>query len=394
MEENVKQKTEHLKEKLIKIRRKIHHNPELAFKEYKTTSLVKQELIKAGIKIVPLEIDTGVLGILEGEKEGSKNVIALRADMDALPIQEQTGLAYSSKNKGIMHACGHEGHTAILLGVAMLLSSMKNSFSSIVKFIFQPAEEILDGAKAMVKAGVLQNPSVDTILGLHSYPDMEVGKIGIRSGSMMAALDKFTVKISGAGGHAGYPYKNKDTIVASSTAVVQLQNIISRQIDACENAVLSVCTFDSGGDYNIMPEEVIFSGCVRYYNNEIGDIIKNKINNILKGISISFGCKYELEYKNKVPPVVNDAKIVESISRSATKILGDYHVEKIDRLAMGAEDFAVYLKEVTNGAYFRLGITNPGEEALTLHNDHFNFNDESIPTGVFVLVQYILDHSS
>ncbi|MFW5988375.1 MAG: M20 metallopeptidase family protein [bacterium] len=388
--EVIHKKAEALKEELVEIRHDIHQHPELGFEEYRTTKLIKKELKKENIKIEPLETETGVLAVIKGEKPGDK-VIALRGDMDALPIEEKTNLEYKSKNKGVMHACGHDGNTTVLLVTAKLLNSIKDKFSATVKFIFQPAEETLVGSESMLKAGVLENPHVDNIVGIHGWPYIEVGKIGVWSGPYMASADKFTVKMKGSGGHGAYPHESVDPVLAASTAVVELQNIVSRRIDALEKTVLSVCTLNGGKAFNVIPEEVEFSGTVRCHSNEVRDGIESKIDTILKGVATSFNCDYELNYEYGVPPVINDPKVIEKVSEAAGQVLGEGHVEKLDKPAMSSEDFSNYLKEVP-GAFIRLGIKDPeSDKSLTLHNDHFDFNDDAIPFGVSVLSQYVLN---
>lgn len=391
---DILKKAYELKEELTLIRRHIHQNPELGFKEYKTTALIKKELEKAGVTIVDIGTETGVLGILEGEKEGPSVVTALRGDMDALPIKEMTGVEYASLNEGVMHACGHDGNTTVLLGAAKLLSTMKDKFSGTVKFIFQPAEETLGGAKMMVKAGVLKNPDVDSIIGTHAWPDIEVGKIGVWAGPYQASADKFTVKVIGFGGHGAYPHKSLDPVLAASNAVVQFQNIVSRQIDALDHVVISVCTINGGIAFNVIPEEVSFSGTVRCQNNDVRMGIEQKMDTIMQGIAKSFGVRYELDYQWGVPPVVNDPDVIKAVSKAGEKVLGEGKVEQLKKQAMSSEDFSVYLETVPAGAFIRLGITDPEVGPLVLHNDRFNFNDEALPIGVALFVQYVLDQNS
>ena len=390
MEREILQKAREIKEYLTKTRRHIHQHPELGFKEFETSSFVKKELEAMGVEVVPLKAETGVLGILRGEKEGSDMVTALRADMDALPIVEQTGLPYASQNKGVMHACGHDGHTAGLLGVAKLLSLMKDRFSGTVKLIFQPAEEVLGGAEDMVKSGVLENPKVDTVIALHGWPSLEVGKIGIFYGPYMASADKFTVKITGSGGHGAYPHISADPVLAAAHAVVALQDIVSREIDALDRVVISVCTLEGGKAFNVIPEEVQFSGTVRCLNEEVRRTIEEKMDRIIKGIASTFGCKYHLEYLYRVPMLVNDPEVINLVSEAANQALGEGHVVQSDHPAMGSEDFSIFINNVAHGAFIRLGVTKPGEEQMKLHNDHFNFNDEALPLGVAVLTQFVL----
>jgi len=385
-------KARELKKELIKIRQNIHQYPELAFIEIRTTTIIKEELKKLGITLIPLKSETGVYGLLKGEKKSSnETVTALRADIDALPIQEQSGVEYQSINEGIMHACGHDGHIAILLGVAKVLSSMKSDFSGIVKFIFQPAEEVFGGAKMMVEEGVLVNPSVNTIVALHCYPLLEVGKIGIYDGVYMASADKFTIKIVGKGAHGAYPHKSVDPIVTAAQVVIALQEIISREINALDKAVISICGIKGGRAFNIIPEIVTLFGTVRCHNPELRNAIKEKMERIIKGVTSAYKCSYHFDYEFCVSQVINTPEINDSIAKAAKESLGEVKVEILDYPAMGSEDFSVYLEKVPNGAFFRLGITDPGKDPLIPHSSHFDFNDEAIPYGVAVLTQLILD---
>ena len=385
-------KAEKLKGELTKIRRDIHQHPELAFQEIRTTALIKEELKKSGITIMPLKSQTGVVGLLTGEKiSKTEPVTALRADMDALPIQEQTGLEYQSVNKGIMHACGHDGHTAILLGVAKLLSLMKERFSGIVKFIFQPAEEVFGGARLMIKEGALANPSVDNIVALHSEPLIEVGKIGVYDGGYMASADKFTIKVLGKGAHGAYPHKSADPVLTSVQVVVALQEIISRELDALDKTVISICVIKGGTAFNIIPETVSLVGTVRSHNPGVRNTIKERMERIIKGVTSAYRCDYQFEYEFCVPPLINNPQVNKSIVKAAKKTLGEGRVEILNSPAMSSEDFSVYLEKVPNGALFRLGITSLGKEPCVLHNDHFSFNDDAIPYGVAVLTQLVLD---
>lgn len=392
MSKKIFDKARELKKELIKIRQNIHQHPELAFKEIRTTTIIKEELKKLGITLMPLKSETGVYGLLKGEKKSSnETVTALRADIDALPIQEQSGVEYQSVNEGTMHACGHDGHIAILLGVAKMLSSMKSDFSGVVKFIFQPAEEVFGGAKMMVGEGVLKNPSVNTIVALHCYPLLEVGKIGIYDGVYMASADKFTIKIVGKGAHGAYPHKSIDPIVTAAQVVIALQEIISREIDALDKVVISICGIEGGRVFNIIPEIVTLVGTVRCHNPELRNAIKEKMERIIKGVTSAYNCSYHFDYELCVSQVINTPEINDLIAKAAKESLGEGKVEILDYPAMGSEDFSVYLEKVPNGAFFRLGITDTGKDPLIPHGNHFNFNDEAIPYGVAVLTQLILD---
>lgn len=380
-----------IREYLTQVRRHLHQYPELGMKEFETTAFIRKQLSDMGIEIVPINAEVGVLGIIRGEKPGSNSVTALRADIDALPILEKTGLSYASKNEGVMHACGHEGHTTILLGVAKILNTMRDRFSGIVKFIFQPGEETLLGAHSMVAAGVLENPAVDTIVALHAWPQLPVGTIGVWPGPYMASADKFTVKVFGGGGHGAYPHRSRDPLLAATYAIQAINTIVSREIDAVEKTVISVCTIHGGTAFNIIPEEILFSGTVRNHDPIVRQSIKEKLERVISGAVAAFGCKYELDYIYGVPPVINHPEVIDMIAQAAERALGEGKTKQLDRPVMGSEDFSCFLEKVPHGAFFRLGVATPGEEEMRVHNDHFNFHDDALPVGVAVLTQLVLD---
>jgi metal-dependent amidase/aminoacylase/carboxypeptidase family protein len=349
MESDILEKALEIKGFVTEMRRQIHQHPELGFEEFETTALVRRELERMGVEVAHLAAETGVMGIIKGEKDGSGMVTALRADMDALPVVEQTGLPYASQNKGVMHACGHDGHTATHVGVAKLLSSMRDRFSGTVKLLFQPAEEALGGAKSMVEAGVLENPVVDTVVALHGWPGVETGRI-----------------------------------------VVAFQDIVSREIDALDHVVISVCSLNGGKAFNVIPEETTFTGTVRCQKESVRESIAGRMDRIMSGISTTFGCSYELDYVDGVPPLINDPGTIDLVVEAAKVALGEGHVVQLDRPAMSSEDFSIMINHVNHGAFFRLGLTDPGDDPKVLHNDHFDFNDEALPTGIAVLTQFVL----
>jgi len=390
MESDILQKAVEIKGLVTEMRRQIHQHPELGFEEIETTALVRRELERMGVEVAHLAAETGVMGIIKGEKEGSDMVTALRADMDALPVVEQTGLSYASQNKGVMHACGHDGHTATLVGAAKLLSSMRDRFSGTVKLLFQPAEEALGGAKSMVEAGVLENPEVDTVVALHGWPGVETGRIGVFSGPYMASADKFTVKVVGKGGHGAYPHRLSDPVLPAAHAVVAFQDIVSREIDALDHVVISVCSLNGGKAFNVIPEEVVFIGTVRCQKERVRESIAGRMDRIMSGISTTFGCGYELDYVDGVPPLINDPDTIDLVVEAAKAALGEGYVVQLDRPAMSSEDFSIMINHVNHGAFFRLGLTDPGDDPKVLHNDHFDFNDEALPTGIAVLTQFVL----
>ncbi|MDR3588145.1 MAG: M20 family metallopeptidase [Negativicutes bacterium] len=382
-----------LNDYLIGLRRHFHQYPELGFKEIETTKLICQELTKMNIDIIPLSTGTGVLGLIHGTKSCSKTrVTALRADIDALPITEQTGLEYASKNKGVMHSCGHDGHTAVLLGVAKLLSSMRDQFSGVVKFIFQPAEELLVGAVEMIRAGVLDNPEVDTIVTLHGAMDLPLGSIGVLSGPIMASGDKFTARIIGKGVHGAYPHRGQDCIVPAAHAITALQYITSREIDAVtDRAVLSVCEIHGGQAFNILPAAAEFIGTVRCFDPRVRNDIHDKMLRTISHTAHSFGCDYEFNYEYGVPPLVNHPEVIDFITAAAQKVIGVEKVIKLTAPLMGSEDFSRYLEKVPFGAMFRLGIG--GSQPMIAHSPNYDFADDAISTGVAVMSQFVLERN-
>lgn len=393
MQKDIFKRANEIKEYISEIRNNIHQNPELGMKETKTSELIKQELIKYGVEIVDINVKTGVVGILKGKKQGKDTVTAIRADMDALPIIEKTGLLYASQVEGVMHACGHDGHTAILLGVAKLLSSIRDEFSGTVKFIFQPAEELASGAQAMIDAGALENPKVDNIIALHSWPYMPAGVIGTWKGAYYAASDKFEAKMIGGSGHGAYPHKTPDSLLAASHAVVALQAIPSRQLNAIDNTVLSVCFFNAGSAFNVIPEFSKFGGTVRTHNDAVRKSMPEKMEKIISGIAQTFGCEYEFNYKFGLSMVYNDGEVVDKVTEAVKQSLGEEYVKVLPGPVMGGEDFGEYSRLVKKSAIFRLGTRGNDGVEIPLHSEKYNFNNDAIPYGITALVQYVLNEN-
>ncbi|MGI6575341.1 MAG: M20 metallopeptidase family protein [bacterium] len=382
-----------IKDYVTKIRRHIHQHPEVGFEEVETTALIKRELAHMGVEIAPLPLKTGVLGVLQGTKAGSNAVTALRADIDAIPVLEKTGLPYASQNHGVMHACGHDGHTAVLLGTAKLLSEMRDQFSGTVKFIFQPAEDVLGGAQYMIDAGLFDHqPPVDTIIALHAWPFVEVGKIGVWSGPYNASADKFTVKLFSDGGH-GVFHKANDPVLPIAHIVTAFQSIVSREIDALDPVVISVCTLNGGTVFNTIPGEISFSGTVRCHDPKIRMSIEGRMDRIAGGLASAYGREYELIYEYGVPPVINDPQVTKWVAEAGVKALGEGNVVQLDKPVMGSEDFALYLEKIPKATFFRLGITAPGQKKMVQHSDWYDFNDDALPVGIAVFTQYVLDRN-
>jgi len=379
------------KEYITELRRQIHTNPEISMKEFNTTKLIKSELEKYGVELVDLDTDIGVLGILRGTAGGEEKVVALRADIDALPINEKTDLPYKSAIPGVMHACGHDGHTAILLGTAKVLAKNLDKFSGIVKFIFQPGEEMLSGAKHMIEKGVLENPKVDTIVALHAWPFLNAGELGFWKGPYYAGADWFDVNIIGESGHGAYPHKTKDSLIAATNTVLALQSIISRQTPAIQNTVISICRFNAGTANNIIPHISNFGGTVRSHNEEIRNGIPAKMEKIIKGVSEAYGCDYELTYTKGVSVVDNNPDTVDRMIKGLKNSLGDSSFVPLPEPVMGSEDFAEYGKYVKDSAIFRLGNTDDEHPVVQMHSEKFNFNDNAIPYGINAFVQFVVN---
>ena len=386
------EKASELKEFMTKARRHFHQNPELAHKEFETTKYIKERLAEMNVELLDVEFNTGCIAIIKGEMAGPDVITAIRADIDALPIIEQTGLAYTSQNEGIMHACGHDGHTACLLGVAKLLSSMKDKFSGTAMLIFQPAEEGLRGAKTMLDKGAFEKCQPDEIIALHAFPYVPAGKIGIMPAKAMASSDSFTVKVIGKGGHGARPNESINPISAAASMVSAISNIISSQISTFDSAVISICTIHSGVAANVIPQEASFSGTVRCLENDNRKIIKGFIEQKVSGISQSFGCEYEFEYKEGVSSLTNSKEVNEKVYKAAADSIGEENIMILENASMGSEDFSDFIMATGgNGVMFRLGSGNADNTSAALHNHLFDFNDEALPYGASVMSQYILN---
>ncbi|NLL37479.1 MAG: amidohydrolase [Fretibacterium sp.] len=364
--------------------------------EFQTTALVKSELEAMGVAIHPLSGEVGALGILEGTAPGSgtPQVLGLRADMDALPIQETADVPDRSVVPGVMHACGHDCHTAMLLGAARLLSSMRDRFSGTVKFIFQPAEETLGGSDYMIDQGVLENPKVDCIISLHGHSGYRLGEIALREGPYMASSDFFTATLIGQAGHGAYPHRvGCDPILAASNSVMALQSIVTRQIDATDPIVISVCEIHGGTAKNIIPEKVRFGGSIRCQTPATRNSIEERIRKVLQGVAASYNCTAELDYHYGVPPLVNSPDLMQAVWETASRVVGPENVKRIDIPAMGSEDFSAYLERAPRGFFVRLGIQPPDRAHILFHNGNFVFPEEALPYGTAFFTQFVLDQN-
>lgn len=355
-----------LSDKLIKYRRELHENPELSMKEYETTKRIRQWLINENIKILNLPLKVGVVAEIEGDYEGP--TVALRADIDALPIVEETGLEFSSKNYGVMHACGHDYHTSSILGAAIILRENKSKLHGKVRIIFQPAEENAKGADIIIKSGALNN--VKAIFGMHNKPDLPVGTIGVKSGPLMASVDRFEIDVIGVGGHAGIPERCIDPIIVASEIVSGLQTIISRSLSPFNNTVISLTRFSSGNTWNVIPEKAYLEGTVRSFQNKIRKIIPSLMERKAEGIAKSHGARIDFRWYPYLPGVYNDEKFIRVVTDSATEL--GYKVE-LAKQSTGGEDFALYQKEVP-GFFLWMGVDGSKE----WHHPEYNLNEEAL----------------
>jgi amidohydrolase len=359
-------------------RHDIHAHPETAFEEQRTAAHVADLLEGFGIAVERGVARTGVIGTLKGAHPGGRS-IALRADMDALHVHEKNGFAHASQNAGRMHACGHDGHTAMLLGAAKYLAETRN-FAGTVHFIFQPAEENEGGAKLMVEEGVLDRYPVEALYGMHNWPELPAGQFAMRPGPMMAAFDIFEIEVSGRGAHAAMPHLGIDPIVAAAQIVGGLQTITSRNTHPLQGAVVSVTQIHGGDTWNVIPDSVVLRGTTRSFDPAVRDAIEPAIRRIAEGIAASCGATINLRYERRYPPTVNTAAETEIAAGIATDLVGADNVKRDLLPSMGAEDFACFLEEKP-GAYIWIGNGAPEREPAMLHNPHYDFNDAILPLG-------------
>ena len=374
-----------LKEKLVKIRRAIHAYPETGFEEEKTAELIIKELEKLGIKYKKGVAKTGVVGFIEGKFPGP--TVALRADMDALNLQEETDVPYASKRPGIMHACGHDGHVAMLIGAAELL--MKREFAGNVKLFFQPAEEGPGGAEVMIEEGVLNEPSVKAIIAGHLNSSREAGIIGVTPGQTNAASDELKITLFGKGGHAARPNEGKDTIVMAAEAIVSLQKIVSRMTSPLDPVVLTIGKIRGGSRHNIIASKVVMEGTIRSLSPEVKEAMPELIKKVLKGVTDMWGGRFEMEIGKSYPSLFCDKRVVNVIQKAASRVVGEENVIGDYPPTMGGEDFAFFTQKVP-GAMFRLGGGGP-DYKYTLHHPKFDFNEDALVIGSAVMAEGVLE---
>lgn len=373
---------------IVSWRRQIHTNPELGYEEVETAALVTSLLRQWGLEVVEGVAGTGVVAVLRGEQTGP--CVALRADMDALPVAENTGLPFASKNTGRMHACGHDGHTAMLLGAARVLSTMRQSLKGTVKFLFQHAEECAPhgGAKGMIEAGVMENPKVDYVFALHLWPEVPFGKIGAKSGPLMSASDRLRIDIQGKGGHGAAPHHTVDAVVVASQVVNALQTIVSRQMDPLDAVVVTVGTLTSGQRYNVIAPSAQMEGTVRTQNEALRRDLPARITRLVESVAAAFGATASVTYEYGYPPLINHVDGVDIIVRAAQDMFGPDSTVSLDRPSMGGEDFAFFLHHAI-GAMFWMGCRGPNTPDYPLHNAKFDFDESVLARGTAVMVRAV-----
>ncbi|MGL5086190.1 MAG: M20 metallopeptidase family protein [Clostridium sp.] len=388
---NFKEEANTIKEELVTLRRELHKYPELGMEEFKTQELIKVFLKKEGIEFKEVA-STGICGIIKGEKLGKIKTIALRGDIDGLPIKDEKICDYSSKIPGKMHACGHDAHTAILLGAAKILNKNKKLFSGNVKLFFEPAEETVGGARFMIEEGVLSNPNVEAVCGLHVEETIECGKIMVKSGVVNAASNPFEIKIKGSGGHGAYPHTTVDPIVISSSVILAIQNIISREVNTANPAVITIGSIHGGTAQNIIPAEVIIKGIIRTLVKEDREFIKNRLVEVVEGICRYCRASCEIEIEDSYPSLYNDDSMVEILKKSASSIIGSENIIKQTKTKMGVESFAYFANE-RPGVFYFLGTGNKDKNTTKpAHSSLFDIDEDAIVLGVAIQCQLVCSY--
>lgn len=370
------------------LRRDFHRHPELGFQEVRTAGVVARELAALGLEVSTGVGKTGVVAHLEGSREGP--VLLLRFDMDALPIQEETGAEYASENPGVMHACGHDGHTAVGLTVARMLASHREILPGVVKLVFQPAEEGLGGAEAMVADGVLENLRPDMALALHLWNEKPLGWIGVTPGPAMSASERFRVVIRGKGGHGAAPHLTIDPVQAAAQVISALQTVVARNVPPLKSAVVSVTSLHGGEAFNVIPETVELRGTIRSFDPDVRQLVLKRVEQVINGVSVALGCEAQIEMWRVTPAVVNDPELSARVRAIAERILPQAEIDTQER-TMGSEDMA-YMMETIPGCYFFVGSANP-EKGLDAphHHPKFDFDEQALPRAAALMAAAAFD---
>jgi amidohydrolase len=371
------------------MRRDFHMHPELGFQEVRTAGIVAKELQNLGLEVTTGIGKTGVVAMIEGSRPGP--TLLLRADMDALPIIEKTGAEYASKNPGVMHACGHDGHTAILLTVAKMLNNARDQFPGSIKLVFQPAEEGQGGAESMIADGVFDNPKVDVTFGLHLWNEKPVGWLGIAEGPTMAGAEKFDITVTGKGGHGAMPQGAIDPILASAQLVNALQSIVSRNVAPLESAVVSVTQFHGGDAFNVIPQTVELGGTIRTFDPKVRELVLKRVSEIITGISDALGCQAEFRNTRLTPAVINDSATIKLVQKAARQVLPDLTLDDSAPITMGSEDFAFMMEKVP-GCFIFVGSAN-AERGLDYghHHPKFDVDEQALSQAAALMAQSAIE---
>ena len=372
----LKELVQKYKEQIVGIRRELHQIPEPAYMEKKTSAAVADHLKKARLEVRTGIARYGVVGLLSTGRPGP--TLMIRADMDALPVEEQTGLLFSSTHAGAMHACGHDAHMAMVVGAALVLSSVKDTLKGNIKFLFQPAEEGPGGAKPMIEEGVMDNPKVDYAVGCHLWPASPEGTIGVKAGTIMAAMNRFDIRIIGSQGHGAMPHLCVDALDVGTQVVNALQRVVSRHMDPLKPTVVTVGSFHAGKAFNIIPGEAELSGTTRTFDLEVWKSWEPRMRKILQGVCDSMGARFELNFEFGYPPTINDPFMADLVRQCAAAMVGPDKVFEPEP-TMGGEDMSYYLQKA-KGCFFFLGVGRPG--GAPLHNAKFDFNEDVLLLGV------------
>lgn len=382
---DVKKLANKYKQYVIDLRRDFHMYPERSFEEFRTSAKIKEELDKMGIPYSSVA-GTGVVAIIEGSKSGK--VVALRADMDALEVNEKNDIPYKSQNEGMMHACGHDGHIAMLLGAAKILSELKNKFDGKVKLIFQPAEELAQGAVKMIEAGAMDG--VDNVFGIHLWSGLPVGKVSVEDGPRMAAVDLFKIQVKGKGGHGSAPHEGIDSVLVASSIVMNLQSIASREMNPLNPIVVTVGKLTAGTRFNVLAPEAILEGTTRYFDPSIKEKLPKAMERIAKNIATSYRAEAKLEYNYATSPVINDLKCSKIATKSVKKLLGEEGLMKFEKVT-GGEDFSEFQTKAP-GVLAMVGIRNEEKDAAyPHHHPNFNIDEDALEIGSALYAQYAID---
>jgi amidohydrolase len=388
--EKIRPEIQALQPRLVELRRQLHQHPELGFQEKITAETIQKKLQEWGIQYQSGIAQTGVVAILQGKKTSfDLKGLALRADMDALPIHEENDVPYRSQRDGVMHACGHDGHTAIALITAYYLSQHRDFFAGTVKIIFQPAEEGPGGALPMVQAGVLKKPDVHAIVGLHLWNNLPLGTVGVRSGPLMAAVEQFDITIQGRGGHGAMPHQTIDALLIGAEVASALQSIVSRNINPIDSAVVTVGQFQAGTARNVIADTATLQGTVRYFNPQLDGYFQPRISDVASGICSAYGATCQVNYRTLYPPVINDERMTDLVRSVALKVVDTPLGVVPECQTMGGEDMAFFLQEIP-GCYFFLGAANPDLGlAYPHHHPRFDFDETALMIGVEMFVRCV-----